>query len=110
MPMITTRQDPETGGFIFNIMSDSGQTLLRSVPFSDRSSMDAILAQLRELAKQPSAFERTTNYNGKFLFVFKDEKGMAIGNSLPYSSEAGMENGIENLKAGIFQLSNDAHL
>ena len=72
--------------------------------------MEAIIAQLKELATQPSSFERTTDYNGKFLFLFKDGHGKTIGYSMYYSSEVGMENGIENLKNGISQLPNDLHL
>lgn len=108
--MIVIKQDPDNNNFTFNLLSNSGQPLLRSVPFWDRSAMEAIIAQLRVLATQPSAFERTTDYNGKFLFVLRDGNGKVIGNSMPYSSEAGMENGIENLKTGISQLPHDPRL
>lgn len=102
--MIAIRQDLESGNFTFDLLSDSGQTLLKSVPFSERPSIVAILAQLKILAAQPSSFERTTDYNGKFLFVLRDTAGNIIANSMPYSSEAGMENGMENLRARISQL------
>ncbi|HLT51281.1 MAG TPA: YegP family protein [Arenibacter sp.] len=107
--MIETRLDPEKN-FTFNILSNNGQTLLKSIPFSERPSLEAISAQLKELATQPSSFERTTDYNGKFLFLLKDGLGKTIGYSMYYSSEAGMENGIENLKIAISHLPDDGYL
>lgn len=87
--------------FTFSLQSDSGQTLLTSVPFGTREDIDQTIGNLKLLIGQTSVFERKTDYNGKFLFIMKDEQGKIIGNSMLYSSEAGMENGIKNLKTSI---------
>jgi len=55
-------------------------------------------------------FERTTNHGGDFQFRLKNINGELIGNSLSYSSEAGMENGIKNLRQSILQFSESKKL
>ncbi len=49
----------------------------------------------------PGKFERKTNHSGAFMFSLKDENGKIVGYSQCYNSEAGMENGIKNLKNKI---------
>ncbi len=56
---------------------------------------------LKVFIGQSSVFERKTDYNGKFLFILKNSEGKVLGNSMLYNSEAGMENGIKNLKTSI---------
>lgn len=98
--MIQINQEPDHT-YTFNIQSESGHTLLQSVPFADKQKMEWTIGILKELILRHSSFERKTNYNGKFLFLLKDNDGKLIGNSMFYSSEAGMENGIKNLKTSI---------
>lgn len=107
--MIEIRSGPEND-HSFRLLSSNGQILLESVQFSGRRAMKATIAELKVLVAQPTVFERRTNYNGEFLFLLKDGNGNVIGNSMSYSSEAGMENGIENLRSGISKLPNDLHL
>ncbi len=90
--------------YTFNVQSKEGQTLLHSVPFNDKHLMEQTIARLKEWSNRHASFERKTNYNGKFFFLFNDNDGKLIGNSLFYSSEAGMENGIKNLKNIISNL------
>lgn len=106
--MIEIKQGSKSD-YTFNILSDNGQVLLKSIPFSGNPAMETIILELKMLMAQPAVFERRTNYNGQFLFLLKDGKGKTIGNSMFYSSEAGMENGIENLKSSISQLPNALH-
>ncbi|MCM4168155.1 hypothetical protein KCTC52924_03711 [Arenibacter antarcticus] len=87
--------------FSFTLQSESGHNLLQSVPFSDKQKLEWTIATLKELILRHSSFERKTNYNGKFFFLLKDSDGKLIGNSMFYSSEAGMENGIKNIKTSI---------
>lgn len=81
----------------FTMKSETGQTLLESIPFEDKETLDTTLKELKTSATL-KRFERKTNFEGKFLFNLKNEQGRIIGNSGLYTSEAGMENGIKNLK------------
>ncbi|MCK0189311.1 YegP family protein [Arenibacter sp. F20364] len=87
--------------YTFSLQSESGQTLLTSIAFKNREEIDETIASLKVLIGQSSVFERKTDYNGKFLFTMKNSGGKIIGHSMLYSSEAGMENGIKNLKTSI---------
>ena len=82
----------------FLVKSDSGKTLLKSVPFDSKASMEASISILKENKAIPvQLFERKTNTEGKFLIELKNDNGETIGSSGLYSSEAGMENGILNI-------------
>jgi uncharacterized protein YegP (UPF0339 family) len=92
-------------GYRFVLKSESGQTLLSSIPFPNESEVQKSLRTLKYLKNTPIGFERKTDHEGKFLFNLKDDNGSLIGHSERYTSEAGMENGIKNLKNRIHKLS-----
>lgn len=83
--------------FEFLVKSETGNILLKSIPFKDEQSISKTVQRLVKTASPIKRFERKTNFNGQFLFELKNEKGKIIGSSGLYSSEAGMENGIKNL-------------
>ena len=85
----------------FKVKAKSGDTLLTSIQFSNKSKLEKIIEKLSSLSMTRDHFERQTNTEGKFLFSLHDEDGNTIGHSEPYDSEAGMENGIKNLRASI---------
>jgi hypothetical protein len=87
--------------FQFVVKSQSGKTLLESIPFADKKALDKTLKSLRKVNTPVTLFERKTNFEGKFLFNLKNKEGQTIGSSGLYSSEAGMENGIKNLKNSL---------
>lgn len=87
--------------FSFSLRTESGNILLKSVAFTDQHEMDKTLRKLDTLRLTRYQFERKTNTEGKFLFSLKDGDGKTIGSSEPYDSEAGMENGIKNLRERI---------
>jgi len=91
--------------YIFELKAESGHTLLKSVPFSDKQSAIKTANDLSRFAKKSSSFERKTNHSGQFLFNFKNSNGLVIGSSQLYNSEAGMENGIKNLANRITSFS-----
>lgn len=93
----------KSNDFQFVIKSESGKTLLESVPFSDKKAFDKTLNILEQGNTSIALFERKTNFDGKFLFNLKNQEGQTIGSSGLYSSEAGMENGIKNLKNTLLQ-------
>lgn len=90
----------------FCLKSDEGNTLLKSIDFPNREELNGVLAQLHSLIEDHVVVERQTNHSGKFLFQLKDLKGKIIGKSQLYGSEAGMENGIKNLRNRIAALNN----
>lgn len=90
--------------FSFSLRADNGSILLNSVTFSDKSEMDKTLRKLNTIDLSRNHFERKTNTEGRFLFLLKDDSGQLIGRSNPFDSEAGMENGIKNLREGMKSL------
>ena len=78
--------------------------MLASIAFDSKDAVHKTVAQLRATPKKPLSYERKTNHSGKFQFNVKDAQGNVIGNSQLYGSEAGMENGIKNLKRSIASL------
>ncbi len=89
----------------FRLLSENGRALLTSVPFTEKEDAERAMEQLRTSAELQNVFERKTNHNGQFLFSLKDVYGNLIAHSGTYNSEAGMENGIKNLKNRIGNLS-----
>ncbi|SDE78113.1 hypothetical protein SAMN05421636_107229 [Pricia antarctica] len=85
----------------FSVKTENGNTLLTSVAFPDKTEMDETIKSLGAATMNRNHFERNTNTEGKFLFSLKDDTGGTIGHSEPYDSEAGMENGIKNLREQI---------
>ncbi len=87
--------------FHFSLETESGNNLLSSIKFPDKFEMDKVIRKLDSMILTRNHFERNTNTEGKFLFILKDDTGKTIGHSGPYDSEAGMENGIKNLREQI---------
>lgn len=82
----------------FSVNTTSGNTILESIDFSNIQDVKKSVTELQESINERKIFERKTDHNGKFLFLLKNREGQLIGSSQLYSSEAGMENGIKNLK------------
>ncbi len=89
----------------FLLKSANGQAVFSSVPFANEEEITSVISELQPLIRKAGVFERKTDYEGKFLFNLKNSNGAAIGNSRLFDSEAGMENGIKNLKKQITELS-----
>lgn len=88
----------------FSLQTENGDILLISVDFADKMELDKMLRQLETKPLTSSDFERKTTTEGKFLFILKDSDGKPIGRSEAYDSEAGLENGIKNLRERIKSL------
>jgi len=93
------------GKFSFNLKTQSGHTLLKSVEFADEDEVQKTVKSLNPLIDNSIRFERKTNHDGLFLFSLKNVNGQVIGHSQLYNSEAGMENGIKNLSKRISSLA-----
>ncbi len=104
--MIKIKQHSKTQ-YSFELSSKSGFTLLKSIPFSSKKEAEKIAKNLKNLVNKSSCVERKTNHKGSFLINFKNTEGMVLCSSLSYASEAGMENGIKNIKNSINQIGID---
>ncbi len=102
------KEDNNTYNFSLN--TTNGNTLFYSVGFSSKEEIKNVVSGLNMFDKKQYRFERKTDHDGNFLFNLKDKKGELIGNSQLYGSEAGMENGIKNLKKRIAALNNSENL
>lgn len=89
------------GGYRFSIVSASGSTIFNSVLYENEENLKRSLAKLNLPLEENVLIERKTNTTGKFLFTVKTKEGIVIGHSNLYGSEAGMENGIRNMKLGL---------
>lgn len=90
----------------FSLNTPNGNALLNSIAFTSEEEIKSVVDSLTFPEKPQYAFERRTDHNGNFLFNLKDKKGKVIGKSQLYRSEAGMENGIKNLRNRIAHLKN----
>lgn len=100
----------ENNRYHFVVTSEEGNALLQSVSYPSKKELNTTVRKLTPLMKKPSVFERKTNHNGKFHFTLKDTSGSIIGSSNTYTSEAGMENGITNVRKRIAFLSQSKSL
>ncbi|WP_335967283.1 YegP family protein [Galbibacter sp. PAP.153] len=96
--------------FYFNLKAQNGQVILSSEMYQNKQGAENGVASVRRNAEDMSKYERKTASNGKFYFNLKASNGQIIGKSQMYSSEAGMENGINSVKnnapmAGVIDLS-----
>lgn len=98
-------QKGKNNRYQFSLKTAEGKTLLRSVDFESEAEIERTVKELSPLVNLQSTFERKTNYDGNFLFNLKDKNGKVIGKSLLYDSEAGMENGINNLRKSLSAVS-----
>lgn len=89
--------------YCFVVESSQGNPLFESEPFENQEDVKQALATLKKRVRHPGCFERQTDHEGHFRFALKDPAGNMLGRSKPYSSEAGMENGIRNTQLGILE-------
>ncbi len=92
-----------SGVFHFILKAKSGNSLLQSIAYTTEQEAQKVVSKI-PITQGQYLFERRTDHNGKFLFNLKDQDGKVIGSSQLYGSEAGMENGIRNLKSSLSTL------
>lgn len=107
--MIVVKKSKDNS-YRFKLKTREGNTLFNSIAFESKEEIQKTLKKLNPLIDRHSVFERRTDHEGKFLFHLKDLNGRPIGNSKRYGSEAGMENGIKNLKRRIANIPDSAYL
>lgn len=95
-------QSEKNHKFYFNLKANNGQIILSSQGYGSKNGAEKGIRSVMENANDDSKYERKTASNGKFHFNLKAANGQIVGNSQMYSSEAGMENGIESVKNHAF--------
>lgn len=91
-------QSEKNEKFYFNLKAKNGQVILSSQGYSDKGGATNGIDSVKKNCTDDNKFERKTAANGKFHFNLKAGNGQIIGSSQMYSSEAGMENGIESVR------------
>ncbi len=91
-------QSDKNKKFYFNLKAKNGQIILSSQAYESKAGANNGISSVKENADDESKYERKTASNGKFHFNLKSGNGQIIGSSQMYSSEAGMENGIDSVK------------
>ncbi len=91
-------KNKEGASFHFTLKAKNGQVILSSEVYNSKSAAENGIASVKKNASEDARYERKTAKNGKFFFNLKAGNGQVIGSSQMYSSESGMENGINSVK------------
>lgn len=92
-----------TGLFRFQLKTANGELLLTSIDFTSEQEANAVIESFKTVTLYKTRFERKTTPNGKFHFVLKDTSGKPVAKSPYYTSEAGMQNGMEAVRKYVTQ-------
>lgn len=95
MFQLKTNEDKQ---YHFTLNAKNGQVILSSEMYSSKAAAENGIESVKKNAAVGIRFERKTSKNGKFYFNLKAVNGQIIGSSQMYSSESGMENGINSVK------------
>lgn len=88
----------EGGEFHFTLKAKNGQVILSSEVYSSKAAAENGISSVQKNATDDARYERKTAKDGRFFFNLKAGNGQVIGSSQMYSSESGMENGINSVK------------
>lgn len=88
----------EDGEHYFNLKVDNSQIILTSQMYSSKSDCFNGIESLRNNCSDYGRYERKKSVDKKHYFVLKTSDGTIIGNSEMYETNAGMDNGIEEVK------------
>ncbi|GAA4272256.1 YegP family protein [Aquimarina gracilis] len=91
-------KNKEGASFHFTLKAKNGQVILSSEVYNSKAAAENGIASVKKNASDDGRYERKTAKNGKFYFNLKAGNGQVIGSSQMYSSESGMENGINSVK------------
>ncbi len=97
----------DNNSFKFHVKTEDDTVLLTSLPYNSIEEVKEVIDNISLSLQSGLKFERNTNHGGEFLFKVKNTNGKLLGTSQPYNSEAGMENGIKNLKIRLAVLNYD---
>lgn len=88
----------ENNSLSFSLLSGQGTSLFDSIPYASKDQLHHAFLKMKNPKDNEVIYERNTDHQGNFVFYVKDSQGLLLGQSQLYRSEAGMENGIKNLR------------
>lgn len=91
-------KNKEGSSYHFTLKAKNGQVILSSEVYNSKSAALNGITSIQKNAVEDGKYERKTAKDGKFFFNLKATNGQVIGCSQMYSSESGMENGINSVK------------
>ncbi|WP_062055302.1 YegP family protein [Aquimarina longa] len=91
-------KNKEGSSYHFTLKAKNGQVILSSEVYNSKSAAENGISSIKKNASDDNKYERKTAKNGKFYFNLKAGNGQVIGSSQMYTSESGMENGINSVK------------
>ncbi|WP_299251919.1 YegP family protein [uncultured Aquimarina sp.] len=91
-------KNKEGSSYHFTLKAKNGQVILSSEVYNSKAAAVNGIASIQKNAVENGRYERKTAKDGKFFFNLKASNGQVIGSSQMYSSESGMENGINSVK------------
>ncbi|WP_299220376.1 YegP family protein [uncultured Aquimarina sp.] len=91
-------KNKEGSSYHFTLKAKNGQVILSSEVYNSKAAAVNGIASVQKNAVEDGRYERKTAKDGKFFFNLKASNGQVIGSSQMYSSESGMENGINSVK------------
>lgn len=91
-------KNKEGSNFHFTLKAKNGQVILSSEVYNSKAAALNGIESVKKNSPEDGRYERKTAKNGKFYFNLKATNGQVIGSSQMYSSESGMENGIDSVK------------
>ncbi|WP_298315707.1 YegP family protein [uncultured Aquimarina sp.] len=91
-------KNKEGSSYHFTLKAKNGQVILSSEVYNSKAAAVNGIASVQKNAAEDGRYERKTAKDGRFFFNLKASNGQVIGSSQMYSSESGMENGINSVK------------
>lgn len=91
-------KNKEKSSYHFTLKAKNGQVILSSEVYQSKTAALSGIESVQKNAVEEGRYERKTAKDGKFFFNLKSANGQVIGSSQMYSSESGMENGINSVK------------
>ncbi|MBQ4821924.1 YegP family protein [Aquimarina sp. MMG016] len=91
-------KNKEGSSYHFTLKAKNGQVILSSEVYNSKAAAQNGIASVQKNASEDGRYERKTAKDGRFFFNLKATNGQVIGSSQMYSSESGMENGINSVK------------
>ncbi|MBW1295107.1 YegP family protein [Aquimarina litoralis] len=91
-------KNKEGSNYHFTLKAKNGQVILSSEVYNSKAAAVNGIASVQKNSSEDGRYERKTSKDGKFYFNLKATNGQIIGSSQMYTSESGMENGINSVK------------
>ena len=87
------------GKFFFRLKAGNGEKILGSEMYETKSAAENGIESVKKNAGDDNRYEKKTSNKGDHYFNLKAANGQVIGSSEMYSTESGMNNGIESVKS-----------